>query len=208
MRHQNFFPKGIIVILLIPVIYILSSCNNAGKDKTTGTDTTVTADTTGGTGKVVDTAGAFTVGSFKQLVFDSLEIDKFFNPTTGPKCSKIVFRFNYDGSTSIVTVDAFGFKKNDKKYIQTPVSPIAKNGGVSLGATLYLSDLELKKNEYGSIPGEGKYLILDPILSSTHTNYVTYRVFYRAATTFIPKDSIQISTGQELNPSPPADPGN
>ena len=131
----------------------------------------------------------------------------FSNVGPGLNCKKVVFRFVYDDSTGVISVEAFG-AKNDNKYILPPVPLEVIPVGISLGAgaRLYVSDLELTRKIYtdlGDPDTDDTHLIFYPVISSTHGNSATYKVDWGRVEGFAPPADF---TGQELNPSPPADP--
>jgi hypothetical protein len=146
---------------------------------------------------------------FLALKFSDLQ--NFFNPIEPPKkCHKVVFRFVYDNAKQIVLLEAFGAKNSDKKFILPPV-PLQDLGfGITLApeGKLYVSDLELSKKMYDEelgAPGAGDtHLLFYPVISAKHPNSVTYLVEWGKTAGLVQPPAA--FTGQELNPSPPADP--
>ena len=145
------------------------------------------------------------------LALKFADLQNFFNPIEpAKKCHKVVFRFVYDNANDIVTLEAFGAKNSDKKFILPPV-PLQDLGvGITLApdGKLYVSDLELSKKLYDDelgAPGAGDtHLLFYPAISATHANSVTYHVEWGKAAGFVQPP--QAFTGPALNPSPPADP--
>jgi len=145
------------------------------------------------------------------LALDIPVLKNFFYPAQPSlKCNKVVFRFVYDNVKEIVVLEAFGAKKNDKKYILPPIPLHDFKFGITLApqGTLYVSDLELSIDMYDALgnPNTGDtHLIFSPDISSNHPNSATYRVNWGKITGLVGPPPAPF-TGPELNPSPPADP--
>jgi hypothetical protein len=145
------------------------------------------------------------------LALDIPVLKNFFDPAQPSlKCNKVVFRFVYDNVNEIVTLEAYGAKKNDKKFILPPVPLHDFKFGITLApkGTLYVSDLELSRDMYDALgnPGAGDtHLIFSPDVSSANANSATYIVNWGKIAGFVQPPPAPF-TGQELNPSPPADP--
>jgi hypothetical protein len=146
------------------------------------------------------------------LALEIAVLKNFFNPAQSSlKCNKVVFRFIYDDGTGVIAIEAFGAKKNDKKFILPPAQLHDLDFGITLGAggKLYVSDLELTEDIYkalGDPNAADTHLIFYPEISSTNAYSATYRVRWGNIPSFAPLPPGQAFTGKELNPSPPADP--
>jgi hypothetical protein len=215
------------MILTIAMSLVLGSCNNESGSKESTTDQSQgkkegeSAQTAKAQNEKGNTGAQAFLGSgkFAYLAIDRDSLEKFFvltPPQGGLKAKKIVFRFGHDGSaTSSVVIDGFLTKSANVNYLDRPpvyLLPAFQNSSADLsGKKIYLSDLEMTSAQYDRLKaGSKKYLIFIPFIkggTAKEQNYVSYNLFWL--------DSIGVAVtlpetfgeDNELNPSPPADPG-
>ena len=209
MSKQKKLWRSKFPIALALFVAFFMACNTTDEKSGETTDQSST-----NTGTAPPTPAAASIGNFQFLALADSIVHDFFSPT-GKKCSKIVLRFIYDEDAKIVVAEAFGAKKNDKKFILPPTALEDLKAGINLGKKLKLGDVELTKQMYKALPAQPNgttHLIFFPMPSSqtgeVFTNSVVYKVQWGNAASFkaLTKDQIAALSGQELNPSPPADP--
>ena len=200
MSYQKKLTRSKLWFALALFVAFVTSCNDQNQESPQSTATPSSGTTPLATG----------IGNFQFLALEADKVKDFFNPS-GKKCSKIVFRFIYDEDEKKVVSEAFGVVKADKKFILPPTDLTDLKTGINLGKKLKLGDVELTKKMFkdlGPVPNGATHLIFYPLTSDSYTNSVIYKVQWGTASPFtaLTIDQIKNLGGQELNPSPPADP--
>ena len=200
MSYQKKLTRSKLWFALALFVAFVTSCNDQNQESPQSTATPSSGTTPLVTG----------IGNFQFLALEADKVKDFFNPS-GKKCSKIVFRFIYDEDEKKVVSEAFGVVKADKKFILPPTDLTDLKTGINLGKKLKLGDVELTKKMFkdlGPVPNGATHLIFYPLTSDSYTNSVIYKVQWGTISSFttLTKDQIKNLSGQELNPSPPADP--
>jgi hypothetical protein len=163
-------------------------------------------------------------GKFAHLAIHKDSLEKFFitNPPEGSKSKKLVFRFSHDGDiNSSIFIDGFLTKAGNIDFLDRPpvVLESCGNGKSDLsGQKIYLSDLELKKDQYIELRktmGNNMYLAFYPhvVLTNPPSKVqfcVTYNMMWISdCQTFTPPKILNTNYDPifDLNPCPPNQPG-
>jgi hypothetical protein len=212
MRYQNFaFTKAyrrLSYFACLCIFLTISSCSDEKSGSTTSTSTETPKEQVAATGTICS--------DFAFLALSADTLRKIFtNQMGGSRSSVLTFRFGHDGtSNGKVFIEGFATEQSGHKYLKRP--PVLLEL-LSLKASypnqkIYLADLEFTRDMYNSLPpaGANTHLIFTPNLSLTdpYKNCITYRVAW-GTPSMITSDSTAAAlvAGGELNPSPPADPG-
>ena len=216
MHYQNFvFKKGwklLSLFLIVFTVLKISSCTNGDKK-----DAKQTLTETGPSKEAVASTDLFQGGKFAYLAISADTLSKIFGtPPTGLNSRKLVFRFSHDGTTTgNVAIEGFATQAGSNNYLKRPPVILEQIPLTTSfpGKKIYLADIEFSKAQYLNLgnAGTNTHLIFTPNHSQTDpfTNCITYLVAWGTPSLFS-KDSeaAALVGGEELKPSPPADPGN
>ncbi len=216
MYNQNFVSKKrlklLSLFLIVFTMLYISSCTNDDKkdSKQTLTDSGVSSQPVPGT-------DLFQCGSFAYLALSADTLSKIFGtPPSGLNSRKLVFRFSQDGTTTgKVAIEGFATQSGSNNYLTRPPVMLEQLPLTTSfpGKKIYLADIEFSKTQYLSLgnAGTNTHLIFTPNHSQTDpfTNCITYLVAW-GTPSLLSKDSVTAALvgGEELKPSPPANPGN
>ena len=212
MRYQSFaFTKAyrrLSYFACLCFFLTISSCSDEKSGSTTETPTE--------TSKELVQASGTVCSDFAFLALSADTLRKIFtNQMGGSNSNVLTFRFGHDGtSNGKMTIEGFPTESSGHKYLKRP--PVLLDL-LSLKASypnqkIYLADLEFTRAMYNSLPpaGANTHLIFTPNLRLTDPfkNCITYRIAW-GTPSMITSDSTAaaLGAGDELNPSPPADPG-
>jgi len=213
MSYQNFaFNKAYRRLSYFVCLYIfltISSCSNEKSNSTVESPTE--------TPKEQLLATATVCSDFAYLALSADTLKKIFtNQEGGLNSNVLTFRFSLDGTNNgKMTIDGFATESSGHKYLKRPpVMPELLSLKASYpNQKIYLADLEFTRAMYNNLPpaGANTHLIFTPNLNLTDPfkNCITYKIAW-GIPSMITSDSTAaaLTTSDELNPSPPADPGN
>jgi hypothetical protein len=214
MKYLNYlksFGKGFSYqTWLFLTITCMIACNNKGTGGNNN-DSAAIAQNADTTKKQLNALVGTSEFSYLSIAASVLE-NIFITPPAqgGLNSRKIVFRFTYNGGADDkIVLTGFPTKPGNNNYL-APFDPVPEPYARNLAnQKIYLSDLELEKKFFKdsiwSKKGANTHLILIPFVHTSGT--FQYCVNYSLNWITLPGYTGQtFAPGDELNPSPPADP--
>ena len=187
------------------------ACNNKGTGENNNDDSTVNNQNADTTKKQLNAFVGTSEFSYLTIAASVLE-NIFITPPAqgGLNSRKIVFRFTYNGGANDkIVLTGFPTRPGNNNYL-TPFDPVPEPYAKNFAKQkIYLSDLELDKiyfrNTIWPKKGANTHLILIPFVhdSGTLKYCVNYTLDWITPAAYTGES---FAPGDQLNPSPPADP--
>jgi hypothetical protein len=192
------FSIGKIYLLFLCVIFI-AACNNEETGSTTIVDSTVQTNNV-----VIPVKAALSaIADFPVLCIDSTEIRNILKSTPTPY--KLVFNFNFDDKEEMTPSLKFYKSRNNGSYFGNSYKLTrATTPPYNLPGEINLGNLELRDAMLDRLTGKGSHLLFYPKISTRYPGNVTYLIKWGTCDEKIADFNLLV--GEELNPSPPADP--